>query len=1017
MKVMLLHIGDTHIQEAGHAKDIPGIIEGVRSLGWRADAAFVVFTGDLTFSGSRAECELGVQFLGDIQESLSSETGIAVSVVAIPGNHDCDFSSSQDIRSRMIGRIRVGDVDSATRMASFAATVQAAFFDLLGPMAAGGSETVCWTRRFETKKGEVAFVCCNSAWMCLKGDSCQGRLMLASSWIPRDIKADLVIGTMHHPFNWLESNNARELIGVFDEEVDLILTGHEHQAGTYQKVSPDGLSIGYVEGGSLYPHGNGGSRMAPSFGAILVDTKSQDYLVAEFSAQGDRFEGSPTRPLPLSSRRLRRTAPWQVADPFRLDIEDPGVHIAHPRKDAIVLGDIYVPPVLKKLEYRPEAQGEQGVEIDHTSAIGEILSHETVYISGDALSGKTSLAKVLFRTALDNGSTPLLVSGRDITKATKAKLQRLVDEAISSQYVEQNRQTYLRTERGKRIVIVDDFGLCSLNPQGRSSLCSLLYESFGQIILIGDSLTQAEELIVGAAAGQKLGGFDGFEIQPYGHFLRDILIGKWLNIGQEDSIGEEEFARELQQKAAAVDAVLGRDLMPKYPIFVLGTLQQLEAGVPLTTVSGTQAYLYDFFITYALQALSLSTEDMDLIYAYLAEFAWGMHESGNSGMESSDFLKFSQGHWNDYAMPDRTQWIKSCLLGSRILQESTKGIAFKYRYVYYYFVARYMRDHAHDDDVVEDLEKQISGLHREECANVLLFLTHLRKDTRLIDRLLLETKGIFAAVQPCDMATSVQFMNRLNDQLLRFELPDGEPHSYRQLLLRNQDTIEGIRLDESDLSEDGEGEYDDGFSDLNRAVKALQVMGEIVRGSSGSLKGDVKLRLVHECFAVGLRALGALFQSVEDNLELVMEAAAEELEKHGVGKTQQDRVEVAGQFCFVLLLAITAATVERIARAVGSSRLQLTYKDLEGVWSDLATEYVQLYIHMEHEKNFPASRVFKLYEKVKDDVFACTLLRLLVTGHFVFFPTSGPVVQSVCAKIGIVPSRRALASAGRARTV
>src|SRR5205807_4352990 len=70
--------------------------------------------------------------------------------------------------------------------------------------------------------------------------------------------------------------------------------------------------------------------------------------------------------------------------------------------------------------------------------------------------------------------------------------------------------------------------------------------------------------------------------------------------------------------------------------------------------------------------------------------------------------------------------------------------------------------------------------------------------------------------------------------------------------------------------EDYKTEYKRELSDvlkINIAVKTLQVLGQILRNSPGSLRGDLKVAITKESYKVGLRTLRVLLSIAETNLD------------------------------------------------------------------------------------------------------------------------------------------------------
>jgi hypothetical protein len=92
-----------------------------------------------------------------------------------------------------------------------------------------------------------------------------------------------------------------------------------------------------------------------------------------------------------------------------------------------------------------------------------------------------------------------------------------------------------------------------------------------------------------------------------------------------------------------------------------------------------------------------------------------------------------------------------------------------------------------------------------------------------------------------------------------------------------------------------------------------------------------------------------------------------------------------------------------------------TYDDVQKVYNNVATEFVQAAIRMDHSFQFPEKRVFELKKNVEKNIFAETLLRMLVADHFYMFLRSYKVRQRVCEKLGIKPKKKMLTGSAQTK--
>jgi len=378
-------------------------------------------------------------------------------------------------------------------------------------------------------------------------------------------------------------------------------------------------------------------------------------------------------------------------------------------------------------------------------------------------------------------------------------------------------------------------------------------------------------------------------------------------------------------------------------------------------------------------------------------------------------------HWDKFRLTGPKDRFTRELIQSRILDDHGAVYSFKYKYLYYYFVARYMRDNISESDVTETLKNIITNLHREDFANIIIFLSYLSRDRNLIDNILSTARQIFPETPPCNLEDHVDFLNRLMETVPQILLPDGDPTERRKQALRNLDIErENDRSSKTTsytetVDDESQKKEIDEMMTFNRAFKSMQIMGQILRNFSGSLKGTQKEELVVECFSVGLRSLNALFGLLEKHVDNIIIHFSDFLGKNLEEMPQEKRIKTAKGLLFFLTELLCLGTIKRISFAVGSERLIPTYDDVQKIYDNVATEFVQTEIRMDHSPQFPEKRVLELKKKVGKNIFGETLLRMLVADHFYLFLRSYRVRQRVCQKLGIKPTKKMLTGSAQTK--
>lgn len=453
--------------------------------------------------------------------------------------------------------------------------------------------------------------------------------------------------------------------------------------------------------------------------------------------------------------------------------------------------------------------------------------------------------------------------------------------------------------------------------------------------------------------------------------------------------------------------MLGNNLVPNYPIFVLIVLQQIIAQTPINTTSGSYGYFYEYLITEALAATS-AIKDVDLKYNYIAELAFRIFEKKQHYLTETQLQEFHDFYNQEYQLSVRYDEIKNDLLSSGIVGFSTDGnFRFKYRYVYYYFVARHLSGSIREDETRALVYEMAKRVHREEYANILIFLSYLSKDPMIIEAISTNARSLFSNWPSCDLDTSVEFLNKLQTTIPQLMLGDGDPRENRLRILRRLDESSTRRPDpraDADIDSDEEQEQDvlDDFLKLNSAFKTVEIIGQILRNYAGSMKGDQKLELASDCFSLALRTLSFVYNFIEQNLDGFIEFFLDRLEPSDVEDLSVDGLLTeAKRYVFLITHWWAILVIKRLSYSAGSADLHKTYAELLEKNPATSTRIVDLAIKLDHFRNFPAEEALTLAEQIKANYFSFSIVRLLIANYFYMTDVDERIRNSVCAKLQI----------------
>ncbi|WP_440985508.1 metallophosphoesterase [Xanthomonas sontii] len=1002
MKALLIQLSDIHItaKDSHFIDRAEKLADAATSRITNADEVHMVVTGDSANWGLKTEFELAEKFLRRVAARIESRTRINPRIIVIPGNHDCNFQGDQAVREILLKAVGVGSNAVSDSILGQLGCVLADFRDYQLRLCPEISQINAW--HSEVRFGHVKYVIMNSALMSTIKEK-PGSLQMELPHPQEDGHDGRTIYLMHHPYNWLQQDNARELAQHASAHADLFLMGHEHVAwGQSVRELYDGATITYLKAHVLHDTEDYDNS---AFSTVVIDTDS-GFLPESYRWNDGRFSY-------WQEQSSSDYIPWHKADSAKkislLDVAyreltNAGANFTHRKKSLITLPDIFVWPAIRSANI--DVSTTKGGAIEATEFSAERISadydsfSDIVVIRGGEQAGKSALAKVLSLSFSRKGIHPILLAAGHISSWREKSLNDRINGAIDSMYGRSQREDYQQLSPEFKVLIIDNFDLAEV-ARGYFEGLRALRKYFGKIILMLDSHPGLEMALTEFLNDECLVDAQVFDILEMNYSNRIELIERWIGIGDPD-IDSQTLRVTAARLSKVVDETLGRNLIPAVPVFILIVLQRAETAQDLDTVvkSGSQGFLYESLI---VQALSTKVQAMNVptCLAYLTHLAQRLNHSSNDGLSQIAYEAFHVEHCSRFALDVPVARLQSQLIAAGIFDDRGGGVGFKYHFHKYYFIARSIS--LRDDWLLleGEVDALIETIHTEKSANVLLFLSHIKRNSRVADKLIEKAESMFRGTAVADLFAKQRIIDDFDSSTVRALIREG---SRSEQLNEHEKDLLDAETSQRELTAIAEARVkrrlDDAFS-MNAAFKTLQVLGQILRNHAGEIERAEKLRITNACCELGLKTLAFMLTTVADYGPDIIAFRAAQLEAEKPGVDAAKITEELQNYLPGFASTLCVGSLIRIANAIGAEDLAPTLTESLGK-SDTG-RMIKLVTQLEHFSDFPKDELLKFEQEVlvRAAFLPNHVLRRFIIRRLYLFPARDELKRAVLDKFKI----------------
>jgi predicted MPP superfamily phosphohydrolase len=970
MKIGILHLSDLHIQDETLIDRVETLVKSVEYDVKQISHLYIILSGDIANFGRKNEFDIAKIFVSNLTEKLKEKwTMLNVSIVSVPGNHDCCFDNEKKTRKSILNDCKTDIVDEEDYFID-AMAVQSNFWDFTNEITdLKERNKVSYKYEFRPHLDfKVSFHCYNTSWLTEINEK-QGSLTVPENKFIENENGEYIISVFHHPIDWLSASTKRNNKQRFEEHLikssNLVIYGHEHDKGNPKAILQRNNNVVFC-GGKAFDKNE---LNETGFSLYEIDLTDKSINIKTFNFDGNKYSVE-TEDRHQIIEKVKRE--FILKQEFETKITNLSIPLKHSKKPKLVLSDVFVYPDLE-----PLLEDDNNV-VQYPNSydlIDKVKNEEkgNVLIEGAGQSGKTALLYVLYKRYYEMGLTPIYFRGK---YCNETDVKRLVKKALKKQYNNENVDLFFQLD--KKVLLLDNFHKSNLNSKYKKRLVESFNNNFELIVVTSDDTFSSKNVTEEATSFKE---YLKYKLLPLGHEKRSELIEQWLLIGENKlTVQEEDILNNVKLRFNEINSLIGNRLMPSYPIFILTLLQSLDEN--LQNFSQTSyANIYLVLIKAGLIKEGIKDSVLTSLLNILKELAFYMYDKKKSPFNREDFDNFISEYSGKYFRHKSltNDKILSVLCNSNILKFDDEYYTFSYKYIYYFLIAQKIStDIESYQELIYDL---CNNIHLEINANILIFLSHHSKAQILIDNIVFTSEIPFEKASPLTLNKDdefvkfiTEFTNEIKDEIIE----DRNPKEEVKKELKEKDAIERNNSNDEDSEE---GIVPTEAIEMNQAFRTVKIIGQIVKNQSGDFEKEKLIKLVEAAYNTIFRFLGFYSGMLEKDKELLIETIVEDIKKKGEKKkSRHGNLDVkliektVRNILQFISWRICVDSMTNLMFAVGTKGQNELFDRVNSNIDSPASKIVTFAIKTFYDK-IDTKELEKLFDDVKDNYLAQSILK------------------------------------------
>ena len=490
-------------------------------------------------------------------------------------------------------------------------------------------------------------------------------------------------------------------------------------------------------------------------------------------------------------------------------------------------------------------------------------------------------------------------------------------------------------------------------------------------------------------------------IRPLNSSKRYSLINKWKSFGAEKYESTEMYQNSIDNLERNVDSIIiNQNIVPNTPFYVLTIIQSYESFMPSNLEITAYGHCYQALIVAQLVRSGIDKTQIDDCINYLTYIAGFIFENskGSGCISKENYRVCKEQYHKEYLIKNSllARLESDCCI---IFKEKNGTISFSYPFIYFYFLGRYLVVNSKSDEI----EKLCDKIYLKDYANILVFTIHHSIDLKILEEIELHCMTTLDNEEIAQLSVQeTSFMNDLITALKKDVSLTRSSDQNRTLLRKQRDEIE---LQSGESSQEAVTDTSSSeIKDIERSLRIIEVIGQIVKNRSGSFKKQTIKELMCSVEELSLRVLHFFLQTLkQDDLISFLHqrishlemAKGQEFTPERINRIVERTVQVMG-FFFIL------GMIRKTYYCLSVDKVVPLQKEISEEKDIVPFDMYNLFFQLDYKGlNFDLVKAYwKKYEE-SNNYWAKGVLRILVDSYLNTHTVRYDVRQKICSLLAL----------------